>query len=935
MYRTPTLRTTESRVSPPKGGKSGEKLDLVKDQLAEVEEGFQISSRERKKLKRLQKATYWDTDSIEEVRKELPDAVRVTRGLKNKAGNKSLVSNQDRSPVLQSETLLKNRFAAFEVVFTPGHCTTGVNTSVATNQNFSTSDQPGSSSVLHAKRNLEEALEEAANDQEIDQESTYVALSGLSPQSNIIVIDKIVEINSEQSGLSPPSDNSVSDFNLSQIDLQENTCELSSQILSSNTCGRANKSVGANISVVSSDNFHGFDEHNTLEWDSEIPSLSTTKPIKHFSAQQIWDNRIDSTEELYRDTTTNITESNIEVEKSKNSETTSIFDRRLYSEEFLELIEGLDMASSQPASGGVDPNQPPPIMITIMGKKFTIQNHDPTEVFDYVCQVYTDMTNFKTQSKDYDTLTLPKVSEIVVNLKDLSNSLVVMVKLYKQYGKDSTAVEGMERTVAYMALSAMERLNMLKDAELGRVQRQQAAVHMQQGNGAQAQFTLQDRTDIDLLQNELDHLKDILLNQTVIPTSPYRKKVPTLIIKPFKGDKKDFQRFRTAFLDKYEGTGLGKISLAIHLGENMEGEAKKNFAYMVDTADENTYENMWSTMETFYGTSKKLALEKLEKFTCLPVIKSFNPSTISMLYTMLEEHWVLLKQAMKEQFLEEDCVFFYSFLKKLPIHEVARYKTECRLSEAKENFPTFKEWLKNQWEDLKESKEKGTPDRALTFWQSGVVDPRPNCSTFFGADSHYELPPKSEVLMSNCKTKKLEFDVDGNARMFYKTPANETHVIIRDGEVKVVDDYIFETTSDDMCMLNNNQVAGNRPGFKPRKVNQAFGGNKRPIQRVPEQNMVCAHCKKTGHFVYKCDLFKSIGIKAKMLCVRENRLCLRCLSPGHIARDCKIKFACDVDKCGGKHHRLIHGHENSKAYILAAIDQQVLSDVESDDDDKN
>ena len=379
-----------------------------------------------------------------------------------------------------------------------------------------------------------------------------------------------------------------------------------------------------------------------------------------------------------------------------------------------------EQPTASPTKGdGVDLNQPPPIIVTVMGRKFTILNNVTDEIFEFVCQVFEDMTEFKTQTKEYDSLSLSRISEIVVELKGLSNSLERLAKFYTQSDKEMEIIIGMERAVAYMALCAMERINLLKDEELEKVQCQQASKEQQSGGLDPVQHTTSDRYEIDNLTIELDSLKDQLAQIELAPSRVvYKKKVPTLSVKPFGGDKKDFLRFKTAFQDVYEETGLSKISLAIHLGENLEGEAYQKFAYMVNTADQNTYDNLWSVMETFYGTSKELAMDKLEKFTNLPEIKTLNPSTISMLYTVLEEHWAILKQAMNDQFLDENQWFFYSFLKKLPIHEVAKYRDNCRISEAKQNFPTFKDWLKCQWENYKECEDQGTPDKALTSWQN-------------------------------------------------------------------------------------------------------------------------------------------------------------------------------------------------------------------------
>jgi hypothetical protein len=97
---------------------------------------------------------------------------------------------------------------------------------------------------------------------------------------------------------------------------------------------------------------------------------------------------------------------------------------------------------------------------------------------------------------------------------------------------------------------------------------------------------------------------------------------------------------------------------------------------------------------------------------------------------------------------------------------------------------------------------------------------------------------------------------------------------------------------------------------------------------------VCVFCTKQGHAVYQCDAFAKASLKTKLATVRENKLCFRCLNKNHMAKDCKVKFLCDVDKCGKRHHRLLHPTQPTKSYYAIVAQQGLgsdISDCESDD----
>jgi hypothetical protein len=91
---------------------------------------------------------------------------------------------------------------------------------------------------------------------------------------------------------------------------------------------------------------------------------------------------------------------------------------------------------------------------------------------------------------------------------------------------------------------------------------------------------------------------------------------------------------------------------------------------------------------------------------------------------------------------------------------------------------------------------------------------------------------------------------------------------------------------------------------------------------------VCVFCTKQGHSVYQCEAFAKASMKVKLDTVKENKLCFRCLRKGHIARDCKVRFLCDIDGCGKRHHRLMHpGTSPTKAYLSMICNQGMVSDL--------
>ena len=410
----------------------------------------------------------------------------------------------------------------------------------------------------------------------------------------------------------------------------------------------------------------------------------------------------------------------------------------------------------------------------------------------------------------------------------------------------------------------------------------------------------------------------------------YIKKPPRMNVNPFKGDKTDFLRFETTFKERYEGTGVSNIHLAISLGELLEGDAKARFGHMCIAPTENTYTTLWENMEKVYGNRREYGVLKLSNFNNLPHIHSFNPTTISTLMTTLNEHWEMIKKTMGDEYYDPDHYIFYSFLQKLPIEEVAKFKTHYLGMGKLPNFPNFKQWLEIQWEIYKSAKDQGKLDRALVMWQTGQLDQKAAQAVYMSLTDKGQ--PRHKANMSGCTTSDIRIDAEGNAVVLYTAPEGEHHLIMRNGVLEAVDSYEFKTP---MPEYKSRELTHQQPGLVMKNDKITFGmngsngnGNKKPGPKLSQSKDLppCSQCNVKGHAIWTCKDFITLDVPKRYDVVKEKRLCLRCLRTGHIARDCRVRFRCDINNCGRQHHRLLH----SDAPLTSSLSQYYAQGVMED-----
>ena len=99
-----------------------------------------------------------------------------------------------------------------------------------------------------------------------------------------------------------------------------------------------------------------------------------------------------------------------------------------------------------------------------------------------------------------------------------------------------------------------------------------------------------------------------------------------------------------------------------------------------------------------------------------------------------------------------------------------------------------------------------------------------------------------------------------------------------------------------------NSMTGSTPyndrGSKPRQNHQYNDRQSSPMNP-------CFNCQG-DHALFYCPTFKGLAIPQRREKVIALKLCLNCLRPGHVVKDCTSTFRCRTQGCGMKHNSLLH-----------------------------
>ncbi|XP_043865296.1 uncharacterized protein LOC122757404 [Drosophila mojavensis] len=82
-----------------------------------------------------------------------------------------------------------------------------------------------------------------------------------------------------------------------------------------------------------------------------------------------------------------------------------------------------------------------------------------------------------------------------------------------------------------------------------------------------------------------------------------------------------------------------------------------------------------------------------------------------------------------------------------------------------------------------------------------------------------------------------------------------------------------------------------------------------------EKNKGCQFCDSAEHKIYRCDKFASKSGDARLKWALNQKLCLNCLRPNHMAKSCFLR---NCMKCNKKHNTLLHLENKDDVKITAA-----------------
>ncbi|CAH8494788.1 unnamed protein product [Dicrocoelium dendriticum] len=108
----------------------------------------------------------------------------------------------------------------------------------------------------------------------------------------------------------------------------------------------------------------------------------------------------------------------------------------------------------------------------------------------------------------------------------------------------------------------------------------------------------------------------------------------------------------------------------------------------------------------------------------------------------------------------------------------------------------------------------------------------------------------------------------------------------------------------------------------PRKeypaINSHYAGQRTKSPASPTHS--CPVCSD-NHLAAECGIFRELDISQRWEMLKTKNLCFGCLRPGHIAKNCGIRRACNAAGCQSRHHSLLHGGEVPKLTHAVSTDQ--------------
>ena len=330
-------------------------------------------------------------------------------------------------------------------------------------------------------------------------------------------------------------------------------------------------------------------------------------------------------------------------------------------------------------------------------------------------------------------------------------------------------------------------------------------------------------------------------------------KVKRLDPPKFEGGIRDYPSFRKEYLDRM---------VPIHdddpfaLKSCLRGEALKTVQGI-----DSDYDEMFKRLDLKYGRPEKLVDAVLNDLQKLKRINEGEESKFITMVETVERSWLSLKQMKMER--EMDTTTMVSQIERLlpPTQKREWVLRKHRSSSSGDpQFPPFLEFL------LEEK-------LALEYMQD-------------------ELRQSQSSSRSQIHTAQIEDVIDGNNQKDESIESLKTQM------AEVVQGLAQVTKAIASAAGNNNNNNNNNSN------NNNGGRNQRN----------CWYHDRDDHNINDCNAFAALDVKAKTDAIRRNRACFRCLTTGHISRNCLEQNACEIQdtqgrRCGKYHHPLLHTSE--------------------------
>ncbi|XP_058826961.1 uncharacterized protein LOC131686947 [Topomyia yanbarensis] len=116
-------------------------------------------------------------------------------------------------------------------------------------------------------------------------------------------------------------------------------------------------------------------------------------------------------------------------------------------------------------------------------------------------------------------------------------------------------------------------------------------------------------------------------------------------------------------------------------------------------------------------------------------------------------------------------------------------------------------------------------------------------------------------------------------------------------------------------MTSVGRVTMTKVNKPPEKTNQRTRGSinthaANPVAAVVPDRL-CYSCRKPGHRIQDCGMFKALPMEERWRYVNTNGLCRNCLN-AHGKRSCRSKGSCGIQGCEYRHHPLLHAARNNQ-----------------------